>query len=361
MTLVIPAAGRSSRFPNMKPKWMLTQPNGQLMLADSIRGVDFKYVDRVVVGILDEHLQKHCNGSVEAVLKTFEKTEAAGKVDIVVIPEQTPDQVATVEAILEARNITGPILLKDCDNFFAISDVAPQNGVAYIKITPENEGGVYNMASKGYVAFKPSRVMTNIVEKQIISSAFACGAYAFESAALFRSYVDLSRVTKSHLHPGELAVSDVVWRMMLSGEPFKALECSDYEDWGTLNAWRAYCKTFKTLFVDIDGTLVKNSGEYFAPTWGSTDALPANAKLLRDLHATGRVKVILTTSRISEFQKETLAQLKKFDIPHDQILWGLPHASRILINDYASTNPYPSAHSINLQRNGDVLADLLRD
>ena len=32
MNLIIPMAGKSSRFPNMRPKWMLTHPQETLWL-----------------------------------------------------------------------------------------------------------------------------------------------------------------------------------------------------------------------------------------------------------------------------------------------------------------------------------------
>ena len=30
--LIIPAAGQSTRYPNLRPKWLLTMPDGQLMI-----------------------------------------------------------------------------------------------------------------------------------------------------------------------------------------------------------------------------------------------------------------------------------------------------------------------------------------
>ena len=35
MSLILPCAGSSSRFPNMKPKWMLTSPQNNLMIQES--------------------------------------------------------------------------------------------------------------------------------------------------------------------------------------------------------------------------------------------------------------------------------------------------------------------------------------
>ena len=53
--------------------------------------------------------------------------------------------------------------------------------------------------------------------------------------------------------------------MMLSGSHFNGLRTSNFKDWGTLEAWNKYKSQYKCLFVDIDGTLVKNSSHHFPP------------------------------------------------------------------------------------------------
>ena len=35
-TLIIPCAGKSSRYPGIKPKWLFTHPDGKLMLEKSV-------------------------------------------------------------------------------------------------------------------------------------------------------------------------------------------------------------------------------------------------------------------------------------------------------------------------------------
>ena len=45
--LLIPAAGKSSRFPNMRPKWMLTHPNGNMMFVESISGLDLSEFENI--------------------------------------------------------------------------------------------------------------------------------------------------------------------------------------------------------------------------------------------------------------------------------------------------------------------------
>ena len=45
-TLILPVPGRSSRFPGMRPKWLLTMPDGKLMLEKhvvwkvAVKGID---------------------------------------------------------------------------------------------------------------------------------------------------------------------------------------------------------------------------------------------------------------------------------------------------------------------------------
>ena len=365
VTLVVPSAGRSSRFPGVKPKWMLTQPSGCLMVVDALGALDLTHVEHVVIGLLKEHVDKHCGGDVDAILKIFEDGVPRLQeiqVSIVVIAEETVDQTQTIECILNAAKVTGPIFLKDCDNQFRCP-VSAVDGVATLEITRETESGVSNVASKGYVALNSQTgQLTSIVEKLMVSNTFCIGGYAWKSAQDFlirvaqaRKYQIMASATKGV----ELAVSDVIWLKMATGAPFFSIPAANYEDWGTLHSWRAYCDSFKTLFVDIDGTLVKNSGQYFVPTWGTTAPLTKNVEHLNKMHATGRVRIILVTSRLEKFRDATVKQLEQYGVKYDQILFGMLHASRVVINDYAPTNPYPSAECVNIPRNAEDLPHML--
>ena len=56
MEVIVPAAGQSSRFPNMKPKYLLYDYKHDLMLTNSIK----PYLNyNVTVGILKEHDEKY--------------------------------------------------------------------------------------------------------------------------------------------------------------------------------------------------------------------------------------------------------------------------------------------------------------
>ena len=367
VTLVIPSAGRSSRFPGHKPKWLLTQPNGSLMLIDALAKLDLRHVRRVVVGVLKEHVDKYCVGDVHTLFSAFKDGHPRLReieISIVVISAETVDQVQTIECILDAARVRGPIFLKDCDNQFACP-VTATNGVAVLEITKEMQS-ISIPAHKSYANINGSGRIINIVEKVVLGNTFCIGGYSFVSAESMLAGVKTARdyQAKTGVKGVELAVSDVIWIKMLSSReghssPFVAIPSSEYEDWGTLGAWTAYASTFKTLFLDIDGTIIRNSGQYFPPIWGAREPLHKNVAYLQSLRRRGRVQMILTTSRPESFREITERQLADAGVPYDQIVFGMFHAQRVLVNDFAKTNPFPSALAVNLRRDADDLQEMM--
>ena len=48
-TLVLPIAGQSSRYPDVRPKYLLVHPNGNLMITEAIRGLDLFQFDKILL------------------------------------------------------------------------------------------------------------------------------------------------------------------------------------------------------------------------------------------------------------------------------------------------------------------------
>ena len=132
------------------------------------------------------------------------------------------------------------------------------------------------------------------MEKRVISNFFCSGAYGFEDAQEYlRNFNTLS-------HLKNLYISHIIYQMLLEDKAFSAAVCTDYSDWGTLKDWNRYKAQFGTLFVDLDGTLVRNSGEHFEPVWGTTEGLKENIQVINRLYDSGKVQIIITTSRKEE-------------------------------------------------------------
>jgi len=347
MKLIVPVAGDSSRFPDLKPKWLLTHPNGNLMFHEAISGLDLSQVDEIILVCRRDHFIAYDLGGV--IETQFECSDIRTPHRVVVI-DPTRSQPETVARALEAANVTGPIFIKDSDNRFSAA-VSPGNYVCTLNL---NQVGFTDAANKSYVEVDERNDIVNIVEKHVISNVFCVGGYAFESA---ETYLDYFRRLQND---GGLYVSHVIYRMLLDGALFKNHPVQDFADWGTARDWERFKSQFATVFVDLDGTLVESSSQFFERKWGETDGLPGNVKAINALHGSGKVRVVLTTSRKKAFAAATARQLERLGVQYHDILYELPHAKRILINDYSRSNRYKVAEAINIPRDSDDLDGMLR-
>jgi len=347
-SLLVPMAGKSTRFPNTRPKWMLSHPKtNRFMGIESITGINLNFFERIYFICLEEH-EKHYH-FLSGFVNELKKIGIEDKVEIVFLKEKTYSQSETVFNAINKKNISGFIFVKDSDNYFEVELNNQSNQICYFDL---NEKDGINARNKSYLELDTNSVVSNIVEKKIISSNFSVGGYGFSDAKEFcKIYESLKDIE------GECYISNIIFEMLLMGKTFYGTDTLNYKDWGTIEDWNKYKETYKTIFVDLDGTLVANTSHLFPPYVGKGTSLQNNIDYLNKLHYTGRVKIIITTSRPQEYYQETIDELKNKHILYDDIIMGLPHAQRILINDFAKSNPYPSCSALNIPRNSDNLED----
>jgi hypothetical protein len=349
MNLIIPMAGKSSRFPNLRPKWMLTHPNGRFMAIQAISGLNLEDVDKIYFVCLREHEEQF--GFLKGFTDELEDAGLLSMTEFVFLAEQTIDQPQTVYNAIKQACIKGPIVIKDSDNYFDVA-LKAGNSVCYSDL---NSSGLIKPKNKSYLVRDANGNISNIVEKQVISPYFCVGAYSFETAELFCQLLD------SLPNLGERYISNVIFQAILQNKLFEAQVVENYVDWGTVEDWERFKRSYATLFVDIDGTLVKNSSSHFPPYIGNTDPLDSNIEILRTLYGSGKFQIILTTSRPEKFRETTTKQMKLIGMPFDHLIMGLFHSKRIIINDYSKSNPFKSCDSINLKRDSSELKDILRE
>lgn len=350
ISLIIPCAGRSSRFKG-KPKWLKTCPNGSLMIQECLKGLGLCNVGDIYICFLKEHIDKFCNGCDIKSLFSFTKK----KIHILIINEYTQSQSETTYKMLQHFNINGPIFIKDCDNYFE-HIITKGNYVCGLCIN--NNNPINEIHNKSFIEINSTNEIINICEKQIISNKVCVGGYSFLDANIFKQYfkkcINIANISKT-----ELYISHIIHVLLLEKHIFLINKIEKYIDWGTQKEWENYLSGFKTLFIDIDGTLFYNSSEFFLPKWGETEPILKNINIIKKLYKTGKVQIFLTTARKDKYRDITVSQLKKYDIPYNNIIFNLLHCKRFLINDYSTTNPYPSAVSINLKRDSSLLNELL--
>jgi len=328
---------------------MLSHPmTNRMMVTEAISGLNLDFFDNIYFICLQEHEDKY--SFMKGFVAELDDAGLRSKSNVVLLPEQTDSQSETVYTFLSGYDLDGFIFIKDSDGFYRC-DVEERNQVAYFDL---NDMDDINARTKSYVDLDVNDVVTNIVEKKVISSTFSSGGYGFADAKQFcKTFEKLQDMD------GECYISHIIFEMMLSGSTFYGTKTTDFKDWGTLDAWNKYKSQYKCLFVDIDGTLITNSSHHFPPYTGSGEPIEDNIDLLAELHEQGKAKIILTTSRPERLRQLTIQELQTKGIPFDDLVMGLPHCQRIVINDFARSNPYPSCSAINIPRNENNLTEFL--
>ena len=318
------------------------------MVTEAISGLNLDFFDNIYFICLQQHEDKY--SFMKGFVSELDDAGLRAKSNIVLLPEQTESQSETVYTFLSGYDLDGFIFIKDSDGFYRC-DVEEKNQVAYFDL---NDMDDINARTKSYVDLDVNNVVTNIVEKKVISSTFSSGGYGFADAKEFcKTFEKLQDMD------GECYISHIIFEMMLSGSTFYGTKTTDFKDWGTLDSWNKYKSQYKCLFVDIDGTLVTNSSHHFPPYVGTGEPIEDNIDLLAELHEEGKAKIILTTSRPERLRQLTLQELQVKGIPYDELVMGLPHCQRVIINDFARSNPYPSCSAINIPRNENNLKEFL--
>jgi dTDP-glucose pyrophosphorylase len=346
VTLILPVCGDSTRFGG-RPKFLLTHPAGKCMLRASIDGLNLSNVDRIVTVVREDHAEQY-----KFMLGLTDQMSNLVKHSQIITTQRTKSQPDTVTTAIKAANIEGPIAIKDCDNFFQ-SSVPEGNFVATSNL---QDHSLINPSNKSYVVGRTDDI-DHIVEKKVIGNTFACGLYTFSSAESFvKCYEHMVDQIGNPIY-----ISDIVRCLLNNGINFQKLPVKHYVDWGTREDWERYLGEFETIFIDLDGVLVENSSQFMEPKWGTTKGITDNIRYLKERRDSGKVFIVITTSRAMSWAQRTMDQLNALDIPWDEIIYDLPHSSRrVIINDYAHSNPYPSCYAINLPRNTEMLRELMR-
>jgi hypothetical protein len=344
MEVIVPAAGLSTRFPNVKPKYLHYGYDNKMMLVKAVEPFIGKY--DITVVILQEHVEKY--NALE-----FVRNELPGAF-IVILPKPTSGPAETVKIAINDIKLMKKndfeFIVKDCDSFF---DHVPVFG-NYVCVSNIADHETLNrLASKSFVKYNNQDIITDIIEKQVVSDSFCVGGYKFASADDYLlAYDDLKD------REGELFVSHIIQHRMSQGCMFKKVPITNYVDVGTADDWHKY-NDMPVLFCDIDGTLIKAQSRYGINKYGTDpEILVENFNRIKEYHDKG-CQIFFTTARPNEYHDLTDAMLHKLGFINFALISGLYNARRVLINDYNASNPYPRAEAVNIHRDHDNLKDFL--
>jgi hypothetical protein len=152
-------AGKSSRFPNMRPKWMLTHPmSNRFMAIESILGLNLDFFDKIYFICLEGHEKQYSFS--HGFKKEIESLNLQNKTEISFLKEQTKSQSETVYNFLIQNNIDGFIFIKDSDGYYQCNIENENNQAAFFDL---NDMDNINARTKSYIEFDINGIITNIV------------------------------------------------------------------------------------------------------------------------------------------------------------------------------------------------------
>ena len=337
----MPCAGLSTRFPNMRPKYLLSDYNNRLMIENAAKNFIGEY--NVTIAILKQHNEMF---NAENKLR-----EAFGdKVNIVVLDEPTSGPADTVyQAIMNSEyffSSVSPMLIKDCDGFYD-TDLVDGNAIYVSKLSKNPD--IRNAPAKSYTITNEQGIITSVVEKQIVSNSFCVGGYQFASIG---EYVDTFQKLKGNA-TSEIFVSNIIDYMISNGAVFNEKEVENFIDVGTADDWFKF-NNKPTYFCDIDGTIVKTKDFHDDPY----EPIQKNVDALLKEQARG-CKLVFVTARKKKYEEYTNKILTEMGFVNYVLVMETNHSRRVLINDYANSNPFPSAVALNLKRDSDNLGDMI--
>lgn len=340
MEIIMPAGGLSTRFPNMRPKYSLADHQGNMMFESAIKPYIGKY--HITIGLIAENESKYK-------IVDYIKEKYGDTVSVVILPDRTTGPADTAYQILKQINLPAntEILIKDCDSFFD-HEYQPGNYVCVSSI--KDHEILKKLGSKSFIVSNDQGIITNIIEKQVVSDKFCVGGYKFESADM---YVNAFEKLKD-AQVSEIFVSHIIEQCLNDQHIFKESRVTNYYDVGTAEDWFEY-NDRAVVFCDIDGTVIVAQNRMKDDP---VTPLPNNIERVKRLVANGG-RLIFTTARPEDRRDKDIAMLKSLGFDEFELISGLPNTKRVLINDYNEANPYPRAIGVNIKRDSDNLSDYI--
>lgn len=230
-TLILPCAGNSTRFPDLPPKWMLENSQGESMLEMVIDSMPQDF-DQTIVTITSEQQEKWDAFS-------FINKKLKWSVDVNILDEPTRSAAETVYQTIQNCMVSGPIVIKDCDCAVEYDSGDLTNYIVGVKVGKDS--GIQRLEAKSFIKKNNDNIIEDIVEKKMVSNNICVGAYACGSESFQESYGCIHK-SGVMLDDREVYVSHIFSHMILSNKfnsVFSYVEAQSFLDWGTLEDWEA--------------------------------------------------------------------------------------------------------------------------
>jgi len=351
MNIVIPMAGLGSRFARagiVEPK-PLIEVLGKTLIEHSI---DSFNVEGRFIFITREFDNPEHNATLSALLKQL-------RPESIEICTRTVTSGATETALLarEYVNNSDPMVIYNCDQLINwdaqdflkwIDQKQPDAAlVLYNSVDPKNS----------FAEITHGRI-TRLVEKQAISNHALIGFHYWARGQDFVSTADQLIDKFREEGKPECYVSETF--NYLKNAKILPYHVADhiYVPLGTPEDVARYVgkvKEFKTakpktLFIDIDGTVLKHMHSISDVYHEAPEVLPSVVAKINEWDSHGH-RIIFVTARKESTREITEQQLRQFGIAWDQLVMGVGGGARVLVNDKLAHNDLDRAIAVNVVTN----------
>ncbi|MXO60721.1 hypothetical protein GRI89_14355 [Altererythrobacter salegens] len=347
MKVIVPCAGKSSRFPDMPPKWMLPDHDGLPMVRKAIEGLNVPAED-LIFTILREHEAEF--GAIAGLHRAF-----GPNIKCIVLEMPTRSQSETVAETLKQAEIQEPFLVKDSDNYFSLDWI--EDDLNYVSVASLNDFDHINARNKSYVQVDQEGLIRNIREKNVISDLFSVGGYYFVDPDEFLScFEELSSVGNEAI--SEIYLSEIIGSMILRGHAFKTKKALNYRDWGTINEWREELERRRLYLVAVDGFVFERGSSFFSPLFHEVKSNPQAIEVIKKMNSLGQ-SIIYLSVRPGELEDMTKQQIRELGLPDAPIVFNCGVAPWALLTSPHATLPFITSRSAELDPNDFNLLDKL--
>lgn len=244
LTLIVPAAGRGSRFSKngiITPKPLIDLMGRPFFwwATESVRR--FLPVTELIFVILEEHIRSH---NIDQVILSYYPDAK-----LVAIPDITKGAAETALIGIQAMSQHGAIAINDCDHAFKIKDTAAIKAFLSSDASSALVSFISNNPAYSYAKLNEQHQVIGTVEKEVVSQYAIAGCYFFNDSRLYeKAYLNYI----NHCSYNEYFVSGIYNELANEKESIKLFELSHHCAFGTPPEYEAAQETIQSYAYWID-------------------------------------------------------------------------------------------------------------
>lgn len=349
INILIPMAGLGSRLKSYQsnlPK-PLIKVNNKTILEHSIHSLN---LHGQYIFITREYENKEYNNEISQIIKNFDKDAIEIKINYLTLG-------AADTAILAEQYINNeyPLIITNCDQHTAWSS---ENFLTFINNESIDGSVVLYKSSnpKNSFANINNNKIISLAEKNVISNDALVGIHYWKQGKDFVS--SAKKLIKDYLDKGikECYIAETynylvndknIVPYFIDSNSFSPLGTPEDVEIFISKQKEYYTDKPKTIFCDIDGTIIKHVHRFSHVGLDPAISLPGVIEKFNEWDSKGH-KIILTTARKESARSVTEKQLNEIGLCWDQLIMGVSSGERILINDKYLQNDNDRAKSINV-------------